>query len=190
MQDRYKEQLVNRYWEYQQLFFPKIEDYFERPFHPDGRPPVFLKNKSVHNVILKPDASQEEFNKLMGLLPFLERHKWFRSMNSSQALAQSVLGNLAAYDHLKCLGELFDDEGEPLFGKAKLSPDNFVMEFKVNHLGEPRKTSLDGFFSGAYQVAIECKFTEMEVGSCSRPSLRPTESNYDTDWCDGTYSIQ
>lgn len=187
----YKDELVNRYWAYQQLFFTEVEDYFERPFAPDGRPPVFLNHQAWHNVISKPDTSQAEIKQLLALLlPVRERHKWFRSMNSSQALAQSVLGNLAIYNHLPCLNELNDDEGEPLLGKAQVSPENFVMEYKVNHLSEPRCTSLDGFISGAYQVAIECKFTEAEVGACSRPSLRQADSNYNTDWCDGSFTRQ
>ena len=64
------------------------------------------------------------------------------------------------------------------------------MEYKVNYLGEPRSTSLDGYISGDYRIAIECKFTEAEVGTCSRPRLKPTETNYESEYCDGAYSIQ
>ena len=186
----YKEELASRYWAYQRFFFPQIETYFERPFAPDGRPPVFLTHQAWHNVITKPDTTPEELSQLLNLLPSWERHKWFRSMNSSQAIAQSVLGNLAIYNHLNYLTELSDDEGEPLFGKAQVSPENFVMEHKIKYLGEPRPTSLDGFVSGTYQVAIECKFTEAEVGCCSRPLLRPTASNYNTDLCNGNFTQQ
>lgn len=186
----YEEELVNRYWTYQGLFFPDIEDYFERPFAPDRRPPVFHKHKEWKNVIVRPDANQEEISRLCGLLPEGERHKWFRSMNSSQALAQSILGNLAVYGHLDYLTELADDGGWPLLGEAQVSPENFFMEYKVDYLGEPRRTSLDGFISGKYQVAIECKLTESEVGSCSRPRLMPSDSNYATDFCDGNFTEQ
>lgn len=187
---RYKEELVSRYWAYQRLFFPQIETYFERPFAPDGRPPVFLIHQARHNVITNPDATTEELSQLSSLVPSRERHKWFRSMNSSQAIAQSVLGNLAIYNNLTCLTEITDDEGEPLFGKAQVETGNFVMEHKINYLGEPRRTSLDGFISGKYQVAIECKFTEAEVGCCSRPLLRPSASNYSTDLCNGSFTRQ
>jgi hypothetical protein len=64
------------------------------------------------------------------------------------------------------------------------------MEQEVSFLGEPRRTSLDGLISGKYQVAIECKFTESEVGSCSRPRLRTSTSNYETEFCDGTFTKQ
>ncbi len=111
-------------------------------------------------------------------------------MNSSQALAQSVLGNLTAHDFLHCLSEIKCDEGIDLFGEAQVSSGNFAMEYKVDYLGEPRRTSLDGYLSGNYQIAIECKFTEAEVGTCSRPRLTTAESNYDKGHCNGTYSIQ
>jgi hypothetical protein len=187
---RYKQALVSRYWAYQRLSFPQIENTFERPFAPNGRPPVFLSHQAWRNIITKPDAPQEEIDRLLNLLPPKERHKWFRSMNSSQALALSVLGNLAIYNGLACLTELGDDDGAPLFGKARLSAETFVLEHHINHLGEPRPTSLDGFVSGRYQVAIECKFTEADVDSCSRPSLRPSDSNYKTDLCNGSFTRQ
>jgi hypothetical protein len=151
---------------------------------------VFLIHQAWHNVITKPDATPEELSQLSRLVSSGERHKWFRSMNSSQAIAQSVLGNLAIYNRLNCLTELRDDEREPLFGKAQVSPKNFMMEHKINYLGELRPTSLDGFVSGTYQVAIECKFTEVEVGCCSRPLLRSSASNYNTDLCNGSFTQQ
>ncbi|TET51218.1 MAG: hypothetical protein E3J64_07250 [Anaerolineales bacterium] len=64
------------------------------------------------------------------------------------------------------------------------------MEYHVDCLGEPRPTSLDGYFDGDYRVAIECKFTETDVGSCSRPRLKPGDSNYERDHCVGDYSRQ
>jgi hypothetical protein len=190
MRTTYKEELISRFWAYQKLFFPQLEYYFERPFAPDGRPPVFLTPQAWHNVITKPDATPEELDRLLKLLPSWRRHKWFRSMTSSQALTQSVLGNLAICSHLSCLSELSDDEGEPLLGKAQVSSENFAMEHKIDYLGERRQTSLDAFFSGTYQVAIECKFTEVGVGSCSRSSLRPSDSNYYTDLCNGSFTRQ
>jgi len=64
------------------------------------------------------------------------------------------------------------------------------MEHNIDFLGEPRQTSLDGYISGIYQIAIECKFTEPEVGTCSRPQIIPTASNYDQELCKGDYSRQ
>ena len=64
------------------------------------------------------------------------------------------------------------------------------MEHKINYLGESRRTSIDAYVAGSYRVAFECKFAETEVGTCSRPRLTPTDSNYERDYCDGTYSRQ
>lgn len=50
----YKEVLVGHCWAYQQRFFPAGQTYFERPFAPDGRPPVFLAGQADHNVITRP----------------------------------------------------------------------------------------------------------------------------------------
>jgi len=186
----YKADLNKRYWEYQKSQFSSEQRIFERPYAQDGRPPVFITNESWRNVIINPDVSQGEKNRLLALVPEGEKHKWFRSMNSSQALAQSLFGNLAIYGFLSCLSELKDDEGVELLGKAQISSDNFAMEYKIKHLNEPRPTSLDGYISGDYQVGIECKFTETEIGTCSRPRLTPSDSNYENEHCNGTYSHQ
>jgi len=190
MRADYKADLNRRYWEYQKSQFSNGQRFFERPYAQDGRPPVFITSESWRNIIINPTASQQEIDKLLSLVPEGEKHKWFRSMNSSQALAQSILGNLVINDSLHYLSDIKDEEGQDLFGKAQISSNNFVMEYKVNYLGEPRPTSLDGYVSGDYRIAIECKFTEAEVGTCSRPRLTTTDSNYESEHCNGTYSIQ
>ena len=186
----FKADLYQRYWEYQQSLFPVWQDYFDRPIAEDTRPPVFRKDEAWRNVIVEPGANQQEIDRLLALLPKYDRHKWFRSMNSSQALAQSVFGNLAVHDCLSSLADLQDDDGMKLLGEAQASSDNFVMEFKVDYLGEPRQTSIDVYLGGNCRVAIECKFTESEIGTCSRPRLTPADSNYDSDHCNGTYTKQ
>ena len=186
---KYKGQLVERFWAYQQRVFPN-EDVFEHPFVPNGRPPVFLTGQAWRNIIIDPERSSDEIARLLALIPKPDRHKWFRSMSSSQALAQSVFGNLAIAGELECLTGLQADEGESLLGNAQLSSDSFAMEYKVSHLGEPRPTSLDGYVSGSYRVAVECKLTETGVGTCSRPRLSPKASNYESEHCSGGYSKQ
>ena len=106
----YKADLNQRYWEYQKSQFSTGQSFFERPYAQNGRPPVFVRLEAWRNVII-PVAGQQETHRLLALIPEGERHKWFGSMNSSQALAQSVLGNLATYDSLHYLSELKDDTG-------------------------------------------------------------------------------
>ena len=186
----YKTELNERYWAYQASQYPTWQHFFDHPRKPGLRPPVFRVRESWRNVLFAPDATKREIDRVLALVPDPERHKWFRSMNSSQALAQSILGNLAVRGFLDRLAEIPDDDGRPLFGDAAVSADNFAMEFKLDYLREPRPTSLDGYLEGETRVAIECKFTEPEVGTCSRPRLRPGSSNYGTEHCDGTYTLQ
>ena len=186
----YKEDLYKRYWEYRNSHFSNEQSYFDRQYAPDGRPPVFITSESWRNIIINPEATQQEKHDLIALVSDGKRHKWFRSMSSSQALAQSIFGNLKIYDTLRILSELKDDDGLDLFGQAQITSGNFEMEYKVDYLGEPRPTSLDSYFSGDYQIAIECKLSETEFGTCSRPRLIQTASNYERELCDGTYSIQ
>jgi len=186
----YRADLLQRYWKYQETQFVNEQALFDSRYVKPTSPPVFIRSEARKNVIINPSASEQEKKNLFDLIPEGKFHKWYRSMNSSQALAQSVLGNLAIYDSLHCLSELKDDTRIPLFGNAQISQDNFEMEHKLDYLGEPRSTSLDGYVSGDYQIAIECKFTEPEVGTCSRPRLESKASNYESEHCDGTYSIQ
>lgn len=185
----YRGDLVAGYWKYQRRRFESWQQYFEKDEGIDDRPPVFLKAAEWRNVL---SASSTESGRVHTLIPESERHLWFRSMNSSQALAQSVLGNLAVHGHLHALADLKADEGEGLFGPARLASDAFSMEHPVKFLGEvgQRITKVDGFFSGEYRVAIECKFTESEVGSCSRPRLTEKDDNFERDHCDGKFQVQ
>ena len=186
----YREGLNRRYWQYLRTHYPDWQKYFERDEAADGRPPVFIRSEAWRNVLMAPDAGPEEIELLLSLIPVGERHRWYGSMNSSQALAHSVFGNLLVHGHINCLRDLRDAEGRNLFGNTDISADNFSMEHRVGYLGEPRPTSLDAFISGDHQIAIECKFTETEVGTCSRPRLSHRDSNYEKDFCDRTYSVQ
>lgn len=187
----YSRDLADRYWAYCQAR-NLDQRLLDRPYDVAKplRPPVFRREFSEQNVILQPDASQSERARLLSMIPPGEHHKWFRSMNSSQALTLSILGNLAIHDRLSLLADLEDDHGLPLFAPAEMSPARFSLEHKVRHLGEPRSTSLDGILAGEHPVSIECKFTEAEFGSCSRPGLRPSANNHERDHCDGSYTQQ
>jgi hypothetical protein len=165
-------------------------EFFERPEMPDGRPPVFHKHADAFNVLMAPDIPPGDRTSLMGYLPARERHRWFRSMTSSQVIALSVFGNLKLYGFLGILNEIYDEDGSPIFRKEAITSEKFQMEYKVDSLGEKRPTSLDALITGKHPVAIECKLMESEVGSCSRPRLTKHDTNYEKDLCDGTYTAQ
>jgi hypothetical protein len=175
---------------FQKEAFRDRMEIFERPKMPDGRPPVFKKDACAFNVLIAPDISPNDRGCLLGEIPARERHYWFRSMSSSQAIALSVFGNLKIYGCLDLLNELHDEQGSPIFGEEVITSENFRMEHKVESLGEQMPTSLDALITGRHPVAIECKLMETEVGSCSRPRLTKRGFNYERDLCDGTYTTQ
>jgi hypothetical protein len=183
----YHETLTARFWHYQEERFPDWARWFEKPYEPNGRPPVFLKGLQEYNVIHRPRATEKQRNELMNEIPSNLHHRWFRSMTSSQALALSILGNLKISNRLDILERLKDDEGCLLFESVKLSPQKFFLEKSIDYFEEPRKTSLDAIVAAEdYQIAIECKLSESDVGTCSRPKLKA----YEKEYCDGTYTVQ
>jgi hypothetical protein len=186
----YLDTLVSRFWDYQQKVLPIWEDYFDQPKKFNRRPPVFLKNKADYNILMEPGISSKIKMIIKNQIPPQSRHKWFGSMKSSQALAQSVFANLKEYEKLHYLEEITCDYGDPLFENGEITSDNFFMEYDINFLNEPRRTNLDCFISGQYKIAIECKLTESGFGNCSRQRLKKEDSNYETDYCNGSYTFQ
>jgi Restriction Endonuclease associating with ARP len=148
------------------------------------RPPVFLAEHATSNLLLPPDPDLA--SAVVKMVPVPARHRWFRSMKSSQALTQSVFGALAATGHLAVLGALTAECGRPAFTET---PNllNMTLEQPVNWLGEPRPTSIDVCFeSPRYRIAVECKLSESLFGACSRPKLPRDDPSH----CDGTYTVQ
>ena len=186
----YLEDLTTRLWDYQREYYPNVEEYFERTQSDLRRPPIFMKDKAGDNVLHRRGAPPEEVAHLEALLPTRERHRWFRSMKSSQALVQSVFGNLILSGEIGELNDVLDDDGQKAFGGAVMSPSSVKLEHSVKHLGEPRGTSIDVFVEGHHRVAVECKLSESDIGRCSRPAIRPTQRRYSTDHCDGGYRRQ
>lgn len=187
----YREGLRKRYWCYVDTSLKGGRSVLDSKHLKPTSPPVFGKAYSDLNILRDPVASPKRTAALMGVVPVKERHRWFRSMNSSQALAQSVLGNLKVNGFLHILTGLTDDDyGHPLFGTAALTSTGFALEHGVTYLGEPTSTSLDAFVSGEYQVAIECKFTESDVGRCSRPRPPKKSASYGSGRCDGKYTAK
>ena len=152
------------------------------------RPPVLHDDFASQAVLVPSDPTRAR--SIASALPRKERHRWFRSSRSSQALTQSVFGALGAFDRLDLLEGVLAECGRPAFltdtGGASLT-----LEHQVSTLGEPRRTGVDVLLEGSSQrVAIECKFMEEEFGRCSRPRLRPHQSTYAQQHCDGNYRVQ
>ena len=164
----YLDSLHATQWDYRDRVFPNDRHLF-RPDEDRQHPPVFLKEHADHNVLPSPDSARREV--VLRMVPEKRRHKWFRSMKSSQALAQSVFGNLKAHRRLDCLLDVrADDDDAPAFGAGAIDPEGVELEHSMgDFLKEPRPTDIDVWMSGRTVVCVECKLTETEMGRCSRP---------------------
>lgn len=188
-QAAYREDLHRRFWHYRRASFAAESDLFDRS-HSEGKsPPVFRREFAQRNLLLPSTADSGIGAAITAMIPHTERHRWFASMSSSQALAQSVFAGLATLGRLDALENLASRDGYPAFFETA-DLYQVKLEHQVATLGEPRPTSLDVFFNGPRKVAVEVKFTEAGFGRCSRPRLRPEEAGFAQDHCDGSFSVQ
>jgi hypothetical protein len=186
----YLASLVSTMWNYRSAEFGN-QAIFDRNERSTARPPVFLKEHAVLNVVVPQHNEPRLTADIRRTLPARKRHRHFASMKSSQALAQSVFGFLMSANRLSLLEGLRADDGEIAFFSSAPPSERAALERSVDWLGEPRSTDVDFFCDGAERVAVECKFAEDGVGTCSRPDLKPgIDSDFDSDYCDGSYSIQ
>lgn len=151
-----------------------------------GRPPVLEKDHSEKNILLPFDLSKSEA--IRSAVPVKARHKWFRSLRSSQALTQCVFGAIAAYGQEGLLSSITTECGRPAFADKPVEW-KIELEHEVDSLGEKqdRKTSVDVMLETPEQrVAVECKLAEKAFGVCSRPGLKTKEVGF----CDGNYRMQ
>ena len=186
--DDYLSAVVDRLWNYAEHEFGDRPQLFEKSERSPNRPPVFVVGAAEHNLLYPPGAEPNVRQAIVTSVPTSERHRHFASLRSSQALAQSVFGSLAALGKEGVLAGLTTDDGL----LTVRSGVTVRMEYLVEHLGEPRSTSVDVWLDdGEQRVAVECKFGEREFGPCTRPTLRPgRNANYERDHCDGSYTRQ
>jgi hypothetical protein len=181
----YSEILTERLWSYQAATFTDREALFDTRLSRLPNPPVFTREASDHNLIVPDEAKLAAA--VVELVPRSKRHRWFRSMKSSQALAQSVFGNLKVLNRISCLSEVSsDDDAVPAFGPGPIGPSDIELEHDVTSLNEVRATSVDLLVSGSASVCVECKLSEQEVGCCSRPRLK----RHHPEYCDGSFARQ
>lgn len=132
-------------------------------------PPEVIDPKSGGGLVLA--KGQDHLNLVVPELGFFippeRRHHWFRSLTSSQALALSVLGTLAKRGDLGILGRLCCDDTANL-----LESDEtfwfFCFAFTPWWLEQgKRKSQIDLYLaSDTRRIAVECKFTETDIGIC------------------------
>lgn len=153
-----------------------------------NRSPVLRPSFADRNVLTPPEPPSI-VSAIRQVIAPEQRHRHFASLRSSQALAQSVFGALRTLHRLDLLAGVAAECGRPAFFEAA-DGWSLTFEHEVRSLNEPRPTSVDVLLQGPRRVAIECKFTEDEFGTCSRPRLKPTDNAYAQQFCDGTYRAQ
>ena len=90
-----EEEMIRRFWRFKGLRFAADDPRFEEARPRGLRPPVLHEADAEGNLLLDLALTESERLRLIGMIPVLKRHRWFRSMTSSQALTQTVFGLLA-----------------------------------------------------------------------------------------------
>ena len=175
----YQKELVATFWRYVRSRQGLVQ-YLEETVAKGTRPPVFAADHSESNVISAPGVSPQIRAALLSTLPRRSTTRGSEACRVSQALAQSLFGNLIAYGELGVLADIATESGEPLVG-ARI--ESAKLEHAVECLGEMqnRETNIDVLLRCAdgYRVAFECKLRETEIGRCSRPSVPKTKNGID-----------
>lgn len=123
------------------------------------RPPVLAKKFELKNVLFPPNESQAA--RIRAAIP-RDRHRYFGSFKSSQALTQSVFGAVKAYRRFDLLENVKSECGRQAFFRDS-DGVNLKFEKQVQCLGEPRPTSVDVFLRAAqYRVAVESGQSHLE----------------------------
>jgi Restriction Endonuclease associating with ARP len=154
-------------------------------FRSEGDAVVFLKEHGAANLLVPPFATKEQHDRIVAMIPTNQRHRHFGSMQSSQAIAQSVFGTIESFNCLPLLANVIEEDGRQAFSPAS-EKTTLHMEREIDFFGEPRPTSIDVWLEGPYRVAIECKLAEVEFGTCSRTRLKSDKAEH----CDGDYAQQ
>ena len=96
----------------------------------EGRPPVFARSLASNNVLVP--ADRRKADDICAAIPTGKRHRWFPSMRSFQALAQSVFGAIRAFDRLDLLEDVIAECGRSAFFYDRR---NWVMSFEYEVVG-------------------------------------------------------
>lgn len=176
--------------EYRDANFPSAQsNLFER--RAEGGAVVFKREHRDRNLMIPPPCSISERADIVSRISRSKRHRHFGSMQSSQALAQSVFGTIDVLGRLPKLSTIRAEDGRPAFSST-LSQTKLELEKDIDTLGEQsgRSTSVDVWFDGPYRIAVECKLAEPKFGTCSRTRLKRTHKDFETQFCEGQYARQ
>ncbi len=178
--DEYHEELFARQWRYADAM--RCNGSLD-PAHSAGSgPPVFRRRAASANILVRPD--DDRLTRARVAAQVTPRRRAFRSMASSQALTQSVFGNLVARGRIGCLATLSDDAGRPLFFADAAEVDDVLLEYRIPRLlGETGQASVDLLITGARRVVVDCTLAEAALGVCPCPQLDPD----DADFCNGSF---
>jgi hypothetical protein len=176
--------LRKQFAEYRNVRFAGQEHLFED--RAEGEAVVWAAAHQDKNVMV-PSCQPSLREQIICKIPVAQRHQHFASMQSSQALTQTVFGVIEVLSDLSLLSGVKAEDGRSAFGPA-LAKTKLVFEKKISTLGENsrRATSVDVWFDGPYRVAVECKLGERDFGSCSRTRLEA----HDPHHCNGNYVLQ
>jgi len=180
MSEDYLTKLEAKFNEFRAAHFTRSQDLFEAR---KGSAVVF--KQAELNLLIPPFCTSAERQQIIEKIPPAKRHKHFASMRSSQALAQSVFGTIEVLNRLPKLSAVKSEDGRLAFGNT-LCQTKLCFEKEMQTLEEPNPTSVDVWFDGPYRIAVECKLTEREFGTCSMTRRKPTDKQY----CDGNYAQQ
>lgn len=84
------------------------------------RPPVLAKEAASRNVLVPSQRSKADG--IRAAIREGQRHRWFRSLKSSQALTQSVFGAIRTFDCLDLLQDVPAECGRPAFCESADGP--------------------------------------------------------------------
>lgn len=186
----YQATLVRQLTEFRRRYFPNGDSLFVCR---ESGPPVFLADHADANVLTPPRATEDMARAVVNAMPAGKRQRFFGSMKSSQALAQSVFGNLKASGKWQVLQSLTGDDGESIFFPAPGAEVQALLEHEMDYLDKKAQAAsrVDVFLlQGPYRTAVECKLAEPAFGRCSRPLPKPDDTRSDKSTGDSSYTSQ
>src|SRR4051812_35298980 len=135
MSANYLSDLRARFADYKCNRFNGSDELFEK--RPPGGAVVFAWEAREKNVLIPETASKDQAAQVLAAIPPNQRHRHFGSMQSSQALAQSVFGSIGTLGLGQRIADVRSEDGELAFG-PNAKDSSIELERLVTTLGEPR----------------------------------------------------